>query len=131
MGWRPTNRRLQVKAEIAGLWRFSILGVLRSINLSNTNAEDALRGAGYGAIQGAIEIGNDPIQGVLEAIEASKVFGNESGLVEHDAVRFVIEGAINATENLDIGKKEELMQPLKSLLLQLNVASESSPKTEC
>ena len=76
----------------------AVLGTLRTMAGRGFDSKDALRGAGYGAVQGAIEAGDDPAQAAIEAVEAALEVAPELGLTRQAAAAALSMGALDAAE---------------------------------
>jgi hypothetical protein len=64
------------------------------------DARDALRGAGYGIVQGAAEIGADHGEAAAKAVEAARRVAEQAGLTEEQAALYVARGALDAAASM-------------------------------
>ena len=97
-----TRGALQVGDDLAEdvgrVARGAVLGTLRALIDADFEAEEALRGSGYGAVQGAVESGAYPAEAVAEAIRAARDMASDIGLTEDEAAVMLTEGALEAAE---------------------------------
>ena len=77
--------------------RGAVLGALRAMSEQGVDPLDALLGSGYGAVEGAIETGEDPAQAAVEAVEAARQAAPDLGLAD-DAADALAKGALQAAE---------------------------------
>ena len=96
------------KADVGQLAHQAVLGVTRALRHSRVDSKDALRGAGYGVVQGADEIHADLGEAALQAVEAAKELAAETGLSEEAAVAEIAKGALEAAEALGADAVEQL-----------------------
>jgi hypothetical protein len=61
---------------------------------------DALRGAGYGIVQGAAETGADHGEAAAKAVEAARRVAEQAGLTEEQAAVYVARGALDAAASM-------------------------------
>ena len=76
----------------------SVLGTLRALNSQPVANAEALRGAGYGVVQGAFEAGNDAAEASTNALEAAREAAAELGMDTDEAARAMAEGLLGAAE---------------------------------
>lgn len=76
----------------------AVLGVVRALGRKHVGPRHALRGVGYGVVQGALEAGIDPREAVSRALEAAKQAGHERGLLEDEALSWMARGMLEAAE---------------------------------
>ena len=97
-----TRGALQVGDDLAEdvgrVARGAVLGTLRALIDADFDAEEALRGSGYGAVQGAVESGAYRAEAVSEAIRAARDMASDIGLTEDKAAAMLAEGALEAAE---------------------------------
>lgn len=100
-----TRGAVQVGDELAdqleGVVQSSVTGSLRALNRVAVDPLQSLYGAGYGAIQGALESGNDPGRVARAAVEAARSMAGEMGLSEDEAAAAVAGGIFNAASDSD------------------------------
>ena len=76
----------------------SVMGTLRSLDSMAVSPWEALHGAGYGSIQGAMESGNDLGDVSAAVIEAARDVASELGLNDQEAAATAAVGMISAAE---------------------------------
>ena len=59
-------------------------------------AQQSLRGAGYGAVQGAVESGGDPGATAVDAVGAARELASELGVTNAEAAAVTAAGALEA-----------------------------------
>ena len=95
-----TRGALQAGDEMAGqagaLARAAVSGTLRALAAQEISHEDALHGAGYGVVQGAVEAGEDPAEAAAQAVEAARETAAELGIDADEAVDRLASGAFRA-----------------------------------
>ena len=79
----------------------SMTGSLRALDLVAVDPLQSLYGAGYGALQGALESGNDPARVARAAVEAARSMAGEMGLSEDEAAAAVTDGIVSAASDTD------------------------------
>ncbi len=79
----------------------SIAGSLRTLNRIAVDPLHSLHGAGYGALQGALESGNDPEQVARAAVQAAQGMAAELGISEDEAADAVAGGILSAAADTD------------------------------
>jgi MFS family permease len=82
--------------DVAHLARSAVLGIGRTFGRARIVPQDALRGAGYGVVQGAGEIGADLGEATTNALEAAREAAQQARLSEEEAVAYVARGALDA-----------------------------------
>jgi hypothetical protein len=82
------SRRVQEAAE----------GMLLAVARTPASTWDAIAGAGYGAVEGAIEGGTDPGEAAAAAIEGARQAAEEMSLSPDDAAVTAAAGALEAAE---------------------------------
>lgn len=60
--------------------------------------EEALRGSGYGAVQGAVESGSDPAEAVTQSVRAARELAGDVGLTPDESAAILAEGALEAAK---------------------------------
>ena len=70
----------------------------RALVEAQFDTDEALRGSGYGAVQGAVESGADPAEAVLQAITAARELAGDIGLAPEEAAATLAEGRLEAAE---------------------------------
>ena len=76
--------------------RGAVLGTLRTLAGQAVSPHDALRGAGYGAVQGSVEVGEDPGEAAVQALEAAREAAPELGLAADEAAAALSAGLLDA-----------------------------------
>lgn len=94
------------------LARSAVLGISSTFARRGITPADALRGAGYGVIQGAGETGADLGKAAISAVEAGKELAEQAGLSEKEAAAYVARGALDAAAALG----DEAMTQVKAFL---------------
>jgi hypothetical protein len=75
-----------------------VKGIFQVMRHSRVDAQDALRGAGYGVIQGTEEVQADLSEATLQTIEAARDVAPDAGLSQEVAVAEGAQGAMEAAE---------------------------------
>ena len=78
--------------------RGAVLGTLRALTGRDVPFLDALHGAGYGVIEGALEGGLSPVEATAEAFEAARLAASELGVSHKDADSALAAGMLEAAE---------------------------------
>lgn len=78
--------------------RGAVLGTLRALTGRDVPFLDALHGAGYGVIEGALEGGLSPVEATAEAFEAARLAASELGVSHEDADSALAAGMLEAAE---------------------------------
>ena len=76
--------------------RGAVLGTIRTLEGQQVPAQQSLRGAGYGAVQGAVESGGDPGATAAAAVGAARELASELGVTNAEAVAAMAAGALEA-----------------------------------
>ncbi len=84
--------------EAGRVARGAVLGTLRTMDSRQVASGEALHGAGYGAVQGAIESGEDPAEAASQAVEAAREMASELGMASDEAATALAAGALDAAE---------------------------------
>ena len=85
-----------VDLDVGRLAHSAVLGIARTFGPGRMNPGDALRGAGYGIVQGAGETGVDYTAAAAKAVEAARGVAAQAGLSEEEAAAYVAQGALDA-----------------------------------
>lgn len=88
--------REAVDLDVGRLAHSAVLGIARTFGRGRMDPRDALRGAGYGIVQGAGETGVDYARAAAKAVEAARNVAAQAGLSEAEAAACVAEGALDA-----------------------------------
>ena len=95
-----TRGALQAGNELTGeagtLAQAAVFGTLSALAAQDVSYEDALLGAGYGVVQGAVEAGEDPAEATAQAVEAAREAAAELGMDGDEAVDRLASGALRA-----------------------------------
>ena len=86
----------ELTVEVGSVARGAVIGALRVLTARRVPALEALRGAGYGAVQGAIESGADPAKSADQAIAAARELASELRLDADQAVTAIAAGVLDA-----------------------------------
>ena len=78
--------------------RGAVLGTLRAMAGQNVAAGGALRGAGYGVVEGAVEAGGNVKDGLVQAVDAAREMAEDLGLDPEESAAILAEGALLAAE---------------------------------
>ena len=89
--------------DLGRVARGAVLGTLRTAvggppDRPQLRPSEALRGAGYGAVQGAIEAGENPTEAASQAMEAAREIASELGMTADEAAALLATGALEAAE---------------------------------
>ena len=79
--------------------RAAAVGTLRTLARLPVSLGEALSGAGYGAVQGALEAGHEPSEVAAAVLDAAREVAPELGLTEDEAAAAVAEGAMDAASS--------------------------------
>jgi MFS family permease len=82
--------------DVGQLARSAVLGIAGTFRGRQIVPQDALRGAGYGVVQGAGETGADLGKAAISAVEAGKEVAEQAGLSEKKAAAYVARGVLDA-----------------------------------
>jgi MFS family permease len=88
------------RMDVGKLAHQAVLGVVQVLRGSELDTLDALRGAGYGVVQGADEVQGDPGEAAVKAVEAAVEVARQEGLPEELAKAETAQGAMRAAEAL-------------------------------
>ncbi len=117
LGRHATRGAVLAAGEASRVTRAAVVGTLRVIARTPIDNAAALEGVGYGAVEGALEAGEDPGMVVLETVEGARQVAEELGFTPDEAAATAVAGALEAAEaaggdTLDIVKEalsEELL----------------------
>jgi MFS family permease len=98
--------------DVGQLARSAVLGIASTFRRRQIVPQDALRGAGYGVVQGAEETGADLGKAAIGAVEAGKEVAEQAGLSEKEATAYVAQGALHAAAAIG----DEAMTQVKASL---------------
>jgi MFS family permease len=90
------HAKMNTDVDVAQLARSAVLGIASAFGRRRIVPGDALRGAGYGVVQGAGEIGASLGQAAISAVGAGKEVAAQAGLSEKEAAVCVARGALEA-----------------------------------
>jgi len=88
------------RMDVGKLAHDAVMGVVQALRGSEADTLDALRGAGYGVVQGADEVQGDPGEAAVKAVEAAAEVARQEGLPEEVAKAETVQGAMQAAEAL-------------------------------
>ncbi len=86
----------QAAERLEDVAKASVLGGVRAARRYRLNLDWALRGAAYGAVEGAIEAGHDPGAAAIQAVEAAREVAAEFGLEESEIISVASDAALEA-----------------------------------
>jgi len=90
------HAQMKTDLDVGQLARSAVLGITSTFRRRQIVPQDALRGAGYGVVQGAGETGADLGKAAISAVEAGKEVAEQAGLSEKEAAAYVAQGALDA-----------------------------------
>ena len=97
-----TRGAIEAGDNLAGrageLTRGVVVGTVRTLAGQSVDVRTALRGAGYGTIQGTARVGEDLAEAVGQAIQAAREISEEFGLPAEDAETALVSGVLRAAE---------------------------------
>ena len=105
--------------------RGAVLGTLRTLTRRQVPFLVALRGAGYGVVQGALESGSNPGEAAAQALEAARQAAHELGVSEKPAGRALAAGLLEAAEASGI---EALLEVRAALPAELAWLADVTPE---
>ncbi len=82
--------------QVGRVARGAVLGTLHTLAGQPVAPLDVLRGAGYGAVQGAVEAGADAAEAVAQALAAAREAAGELGVTADNAAAALGAGALDA-----------------------------------
>ncbi|MCE2405584.1 MAG: MFS transporter [Dehalococcoidia bacterium] len=100
----------------------AVLGAVRALNERQIEPLEALRGAGYGVVQGAVEAGQDPAEAAIEAAAAAQVVADELGMAQDEAANALAKGLLEAS----MASGEEVHSTVRRALLPELTGSDAS-----
>lgn len=86
--------------DVGRLAYSAVLAIARTFGGPQMDPRDALRGAGYGIVQGAAETGADHGEAAAKAVEAARRVAEQAGLTEEQAALYVARGALDAAASM-------------------------------
>lgn len=111
-----TRGAMQISEDLTGqvgsVARGAVRGTLRTMAGRHVSAEEPLRGAGYGAVQGALEAGEDPSEAAAQAVRAARETSREFGITPGEAGGLLAEGALDAAA----ASGEEVLESVRQAL---------------
>ena len=84
--------------DVGRLAHSAVLATVRTVGRTQMTPRDALSGAGYGIVQGAIETGADHARAAVKAVETARKVAEQVGLSEKEAAVSVAQGALDAAK---------------------------------
>jgi len=105
-------------SDVGHVSRQAALGVARALRLSRGEAKGVLRGVGYGIIEGTDEVQADVADAIAQAIYAARAVAPELGLSTEEAVKEVVQGALDAGNALGPEVSEDVKDALADELLE-------------
>ena len=85
---------------------------------------DALRGAGYGIVQGAGEAGADYTQAAVKAVEAARKVAEQADPSYEDAAAYVAQGALDAAAAMGAKAVAQVKASLPEYVLPSDLAEQ-------
>ena len=108
--------------------RGAVLGTLRTLSERQVPLLDALHGAGYGIVEGALEGGLSPSEATIEALEAARQAASELGVDAEAADSALAAGMLEAAE---AAGEEALLEVREALPAELSdIAHEPAAEDE-
>ncbi|MXZ90673.1 MAG: MFS transporter [Chloroflexi bacterium] len=98
--------------QLEGVVQSSMAGSLRALDRAAVDPLDSLYGAGYGAVQGALESEHDPVRVSRAAIAAARGMASELGVTEDEAARAVANGILSAASDTDAETVDSVREAL-------------------
>lgn len=86
--------------DVSQLARSAVLGIASTFGRGQIAPRDALRGAGYGVVQGAGETGADIVKAAVQAVESAREVAEQARLTKEEAVAYVAQGALDAAATM-------------------------------
>jgi len=90
------HARTTTDLDVAQLARSAMLDIASTFGRRGITPADALRGAGYGVVEGTGEIGGKLGQAAVSAVETGREVATQAGLSEKEAATYVARGALEA-----------------------------------
>jgi hypothetical protein len=119
------HAKTKTDLDVGQLARSAVLGIGSIFGRRQIVPQDALRGAGYGVVQGAGETGADLGKAAISAVEAGKEVAEQAGLSEKEAAAYVAQGGLDAAAAIG----DEAMTEVKASLPK-DVLIDDSAETE-
>ena len=85
--------------QLGRVTRGAVVGTLGTLVRRGVDAREALRGAGYGTVQGAVEAGEDPAVAAASAVQAAREAAGDLGISGDEAAAALAEGALDAAQS--------------------------------
>ena len=82
--------------DVGHLARSAVMSIARTFGRARIVPREALRGAGYGVVQGVGETGADLGKATINAVEAAREVAGQAGLSEAEAAAYFAQGALDA-----------------------------------
>ena len=110
--------------------RQSAAAVLEGLAGSDVKAADALRGAGYGSVWTAMDLGQEIDKAATAAIAGAVEQAHAFGLSQHEAASAVAGGALEAAREMGPGLARELRGALLDSLIAVDESNGNSRETD-
>jgi hypothetical protein len=104
----------------------AVLGTVKALSRTTTSPFRVTREIGYGAVQGAGEVGVDVGQAATETIEGAREAAQELGISEDEAAARATEGVLAAAESLG----PEAVAEVQNVLMETALASRTASTHE-
>ncbi len=111
-------------ADVRQLSYAAVTGIARALRGRHSDRQEMLRGAGYGAVQGANEIGADPGEAVLRAMEAARETAAYTGLTRENAEVQVARGALEAAESLGPETAQKVLASIPENVIRAQILTD-------
>jgi MFS family permease len=108
--------------DVGHLAHSAVLGIARTLGRARIAPQDALRGAGYGVVQGAGETGADLGKAAAKAVEATEEIAQQVGLSKEEAAAYVARGALDAAAAMGAEAIAQVKASLPEDLLPVELA---------
>ena len=105
----------EVTEDIERLTYSAMAGVMNTLKSGHVDLRDAIKGASYGAVEGADEIGANPADSAAKAVEVARELAEQSGLSEEEAVALAIEGSLEAAKAIGPEAVSKVKSSLKDI----------------
>ena len=105
--------------QLEGVVHSSVTGSLRALDLVAVDPVQSLYGAGYGALQCALESGTDPDRpgrAARAAVAAARTMASELGITEGEAAAAVAGGIFNAAGDSDAATLDSVRESIHAEL---------------
>jgi Major Facilitator Superfamily len=113
-----------LNTDIGQVSHAAVTGVMRALRWGRRDPRDALRGAGYGAVQGAAEVGADLADATIQAMKAARELAQHTGLTTEAAEAQVAKGALAAAKSLDPEAAARVRASIPENVIQDQVVTE-------